>query len=50
MVITCILCGLELDRHDVDANLTTWGVFRAVCSDDVWEQCLIDDPTQVATI
>lgn len=31
----CQLCGIELDVHDLDANLTTWGVFKSVCSDCV---------------
>jgi hypothetical protein len=31
----CIDCGIELDQNDVDANLTTWGVFKCLCSDDI---------------
>jgi len=34
-VFFCVMCGAELDVHDVDTNLTTWGVFKAVCSDDI---------------
>jgi hypothetical protein len=32
-VFFCIVCGVELDCHDVDANLTQWGVFKCYCSD-----------------
>ena len=35
MPLFCIECGIELDEHDCDANLATWGVFRMVCSDCV---------------
>lgn len=34
-MIVCIECGVELDEHDVTANVNTWGVFRQVCSDHV---------------
>lgn len=33
--LTCSECGIELDSHDVDANMATWGVFKGVCSDCV---------------
>lgn len=33
MVLFCKDCGRELDEHDVDANLNTWGVFKMFCSD-----------------
>lgn len=32
-VFFCIDCGIELDQHDVDANIATWGVFKSLCSD-----------------
>lgn len=30
----CIDCGIELDEHDVTANLNMWGTFQSVCTDD----------------
>ena len=33
MILFCEDCGTEIDVHDVDANLNTWGVFRGYCSD-----------------
>jgi hypothetical protein len=33
VVFLCVDCGIELDTHDVDANLASWGVFRSLCSD-----------------
>jgi hypothetical protein len=29
----CVDCGIELDIHDVDANLNMYGVFKGYCSD-----------------
>ena len=42
----CTECGIELDIHDVDANLATWGVFRGVCSDDVQRVDERENPTK----
>ena len=39
-VFFCKLCGIELDEHDVDANLCTWEEFRLYCSDCIAE---VDD-------
>lgn len=32
-ILFCNDCGIELDEHDVDANLNMWGVFHCLCSD-----------------
>ena len=32
-VINCTECGIELDGHDVDANVAQWGVFKCICTD-----------------
>lgn len=37
MTLFCTECGIELDSHDVDANVATWGVFRQSCTDCVPE-------------
>lgn len=34
-VLFCLDCGMELDEHDVTANLNVWGVFKGYCSDDI---------------
>lgn len=38
----CLDCGVELDEHDVDANLATWDVFKGFCSDCIENN---DEPT-----
>ena len=41
-MFSCKHCGTELDEHDVDNNIATWGVFRVVCSDD---ECMLYEDT-----
>lgn len=43
-VLFCNECGIELDSHDVDANLATWDVFKNVCTDCIESVDLRDNP------
>lgn len=50
MSFFCTECGIELDEHDVDANISTWGDFKSVCSDCVCEVDMrINPPKPTAT-
>lgn len=47
----CTECGIELDHHDVDINIATWGVFKLVCTDCVYEvDTRINPPKISATV
>ena len=45
----CIDCGIELDHHDVTANLNTWGIFKLLCSDDIENHTGEQDPMKWTT-
>ena len=47
----CTECGIELDEHDVDANIATWGDFKCVCTECVEiVDTLLNPPKRVATV